>query len=72
MKIYVTGNLEAARKTYELWAQTYPRDDIPHVNLSSIYANLGDYDKALAATLGLTKAQSRKRAALCESRCRVF
>ena len=24
---WVTGNLEAARKTCELWAQTYPRDD---------------------------------------------
>ncbi|MFZ0739619.1 MAG: tetratricopeptide repeat protein, partial [Candidatus Acidiferrales bacterium] len=45
----VTGNLEAARKTYELWAQTYPRDDIPANNLASIYQTLGDYDKALAA-----------------------
>jgi len=52
---FATGNLEAARKTYELWAQTYPRDDIPHVNLSSIYANLGDYEKALAATLASLK-----------------
>ncbi len=47
----VTGNLEAARKTYELWAQTYPRDDIPPGNLGVIYQNLGDYDKSLAATL---------------------
>jgi tetratricopeptide (TPR) repeat protein len=46
---YVSGNLEAARKTYELWTQTYPRDDIPPYNLSSIYLNLGDYDKSLAA-----------------------
>ena len=46
---YVTGNLEAARKTYELWAQTYPRDDIPPGNLGAIYGQLGDYDKALAA-----------------------
>ena len=45
----VTGNLEAARKTYELWAQTYPRDDIPVNNLAAIYQALGDYDKALAA-----------------------
>jgi tetratricopeptide (TPR) repeat protein len=43
------GNLEAARKTYESWAQTYPRDDTPSGNLGSIYAALGDYDKALAA-----------------------
>ena len=44
-----TGNLEAARKTVELWAQTYPRDDVPPVNLSVIYISLGSYDKALAA-----------------------
>jgi eukaryotic-like serine/threonine-protein kinase len=46
---FVTGNLEAARKTYELWTQTYPRDDVPPNNLASIYQTLGDYDKALAA-----------------------
>ncbi len=45
-----TGNLEAARKTCELWAQTYPHDAIPPAVLSVIYANLGDYDKALAAS----------------------
>ena len=43
-----TGNLEAARKTYELWAQTYPRDDIPPRELGIIYSTLGDYDKALS------------------------
>ena len=26
----VTGNLEAARETCELWVQTYPRDVMPH------------------------------------------
>jgi len=45
---FVTGNLGAARKTYELWAQTYPRDANPHTNLVNIYHALGDYDKALA------------------------
>ena len=53
---FVTGNLEAARKTYELWAQTYPRDDVPLSNLGVIYRNLGDYDKALAAALETMKA----------------
>jgi serine/threonine protein kinase/tetratricopeptide (TPR) repeat protein len=52
---FVTGNLEAARKTYELWAQTYPRDDVPPGNLGVIYLYLGDYDKALAATLEMVK-----------------
>jgi serine/threonine protein kinase/Flp pilus assembly protein TadD len=45
---FVTGNVEAARKTYELWVQTYPRDFVPPGNLGAIYGNLGDYDKALA------------------------
>ena len=45
-----TGNLEAARKTHELWAQTYPRDNVPPHNLGIIYAYLGDYDKSLAAS----------------------
>jgi eukaryotic-like serine/threonine-protein kinase len=43
------GNLEAARKTYELWAQTYPRDDVPVGNLGVIYLQLGKYDKDLVA-----------------------
>jgi len=46
---FVTGNLEAARKTYELWAQTYPRDDVPPGNLVAVCLGLGSYDKALAA-----------------------
>jgi tetratricopeptide (TPR) repeat protein len=46
----VTGDLEAARKTYELRAQIYPRDDIPIGNLGNVYFSLGKYDKALAAT----------------------
>jgi len=45
-----TGNLEAARKTCELWAQTYPHDAIPPAVLSAIYSSLGDYDKGLAAS----------------------
>ena len=46
---FLTGNLEAALKTYELWAQTYPRDDSPTGNLGDIYKTLGDYDRSLAA-----------------------
>jgi serine/threonine protein kinase/Flp pilus assembly protein TadD len=47
---FVTGDLEASRKAYELWAQTYPRDDVPQVNLSAIYGILGDYDKGLTTS----------------------
>jgi eukaryotic-like serine/threonine-protein kinase len=45
---FVTGNLEDARKSYELWAQTYPRDSSPSNNLAVIYNNLGDYPDTLA------------------------
>jgi len=45
----VTGDEENARKVYELWAQTYPRDFRPMPPLNGIYARLGQYDQALAA-----------------------
>ncbi|MFY9530274.1 MAG: protein kinase, partial [Candidatus Acidiferrales bacterium] len=44
----VTGDLEKARRAYELWAQTYPRDWVPPDNLGGIYRILGQYDKRLA------------------------
>jgi eukaryotic-like serine/threonine-protein kinase len=43
------GDLEAARKTCELWAQTYPRDPVPITNLGVIYGALGEFDKQLVA-----------------------
>src|SRR5713101_1281446 len=43
----VTSDLEKARQINELWAQTYPRDYMPSVNLCIIYGNVGQYDKAL-------------------------
>jgi DNA-binding winged helix-turn-helix (wHTH) protein/tetratricopeptide (TPR) repeat protein len=47
-EIFVTGNLEAARRVDELSAQTYPRDT-SFTNLGLIYSELGDYDSALIA-----------------------
>ena len=44
---FVTGNLDEARKVYELWAQTYPRDVVPPANLGVLHQNLGQYDMAL-------------------------
>jgi serine/threonine protein kinase/Flp pilus assembly protein TadD len=46
---FATGNVEAARAAYELWAQTYPRDATPTNNLGVIYMILGQLDKALPA-----------------------
>ena len=45
---FVTNDLEKARRAYELWAQTYPRDRVPPSNLTYIYGALGQYEKALA------------------------
>jgi serine/threonine protein kinase/tetratricopeptide (TPR) repeat protein len=42
----VTGNLEEAHRTCELWAQTYPRDLHPHSFLGATSKALGKYDKA--------------------------
>jgi DNA-binding winged helix-turn-helix (wHTH) protein/tetratricopeptide (TPR) repeat protein len=42
-----TGELEKAAQAYELWQQTYPRDDLPYRRLGNISARLGDWEKAL-------------------------
>ncbi len=45
----VTGDLEAARTSYELFAQTYPRDEDAPGWLWIICAELGDYPKSFDA-----------------------
>ncbi len=42
----VTGELERAIEAYQLWAQAYPRDNVPRSNLGVIYGYLGRYDQA--------------------------
>ena len=42
----VTGDWVKTRQVYELWAQTYPRDDVAHFNLSGIYLHLAQFDRA--------------------------
>jgi eukaryotic-like serine/threonine-protein kinase len=42
-----TGELEKAEQTYQLWQQTYPRDELPHINLGFIFSSLGNWEKAL-------------------------
>jgi hypothetical protein len=46
---FATGELEKAAQTYELWEQTYPRDDAPHRRLGNISVILGNWEKALGA-----------------------
>jgi serine/threonine protein kinase/Flp pilus assembly protein TadD len=49
--LLVTGDLEKAIQVYELWAQTYPRNSEPFGNLGVDYTYLGQYAKAIAASL---------------------
>jgi eukaryotic-like serine/threonine-protein kinase len=44
---YVTGELEKAAQTFELWQQTYPRNFTPYTDLGVISFILGNYEKAL-------------------------
>jgi DNA-binding winged helix-turn-helix (wHTH) protein/tetratricopeptide (TPR) repeat protein len=45
--LQVTGNLEKAQQTCDLWVQTYPRSWLPHGLLSGgVYPPLGKYEKA--------------------------
>ena len=46
-----TGEIEKSAETYELWEANYPRDFVPHGNLSNVYANMGQWDKALPENL---------------------
>ena len=50
--LYATGELEKAAQTFELWQQNYPRDGTPYTNLSFIYMNLGNWEKALEEARG--------------------
>jgi len=44
---YMTGELEKAAQTFELWQQTYPRNYQPYANLGVFSVTLGNYEKAL-------------------------
>jgi serine/threonine protein kinase len=43
------GDLEKARQSCELWAQTYPRDDVPDAILTTLYLVIGENDKGVEA-----------------------
>ncbi len=45
----LTGNLEEAERTAELWSATYPRDILAWVSLSVIYQSLGKYQRSADA-----------------------
>ena len=41
------GETEKAEQAYEMWIASYPRDFVPHGNLSGVYLNLGQMENAL-------------------------
>src|ERR1700693_533780 len=46
--LQVTGNLEKAQQTFELWAQTYPREiNAPGLLSGMIYPFFGKYERAI-------------------------
>ena len=47
----VTGEIEKANQTYELFSQAYPRAWTPHNNLGGNFAALGQWEKGLSETL---------------------
>jgi eukaryotic-like serine/threonine-protein kinase len=46
----VTGDLEKTNEVYELYKQSYPRDNLPFLNLGDSYMRLGEWEKALRET----------------------
>jgi len=54
-ELVVTGNLEAARSSYQLWTQTFPRDGEPQASLWITYTFMEDYERAHAAALQALK-----------------
>ncbi|MDN5923730.1 MAG: winged helix-turn-helix domain-containing protein, partial [Xanthomonadales bacterium] len=52
------GQLEAAAKVFELWAQTYPADPAPLAALGNLYTALGHYERALDARQRALKTDS--------------
>jgi eukaryotic-like serine/threonine-protein kinase len=54
----VTGDLDEARKTYEMWSQIYPRDSKPLNSLGVICSWLGLYNESLHAYQAALKLDS--------------
>ena len=52
-----TGELEKAAHTYELWQQTYKREDAPYRKLGMISASLGNWAKALEEFRGALRLE---------------
>jgi serine/threonine protein kinase/tetratricopeptide (TPR) repeat protein len=60
----VTDDFEKTIQVYKDWLQTYPRDSIPLDNLSLIYSETGQYDKALDASSQAARIDPKDRFAM--------
>jgi eukaryotic-like serine/threonine-protein kinase len=49
--LVASGEIEKSIQVSQLWAQSYPRDSEPHLNLGFGYGVFGQYEKANAETL---------------------
>jgi predicted Ser/Thr protein kinase len=48
--VSATGDMEMALQTFELWAQTYPRDSLPRLDVGLLESGLGQNERALDDT----------------------
>jgi serine/threonine protein kinase/tetratricopeptide (TPR) repeat protein len=48
---FTTGDLEKAAADYERWREIRPRSPLPHANLSYVFTQIGQSEKALAESL---------------------
>jgi eukaryotic-like serine/threonine-protein kinase len=46
----VTGELDKAAQTYQVWIESYPRESAAYANLGEVFALQGQYDKAAEIT----------------------
>jgi tetratricopeptide (TPR) repeat protein len=44
----VLDDVPKTEQTYQLWEQTYPRDQVPWINLGNVYRTVGRIDDAIA------------------------
>jgi tetratricopeptide (TPR) repeat protein/predicted Ser/Thr protein kinase len=55
--LHVTGELEKAAQTFELWQQTYPREDLAYRSLGFISVDLGNWEEALEGFRAALRAE---------------
>ena len=61
----VTGDLEQAAATLELWRQTYPQQLVPLINLGVAYLSMGKFEKAEEFSRQALAIQPGEHISLC-------